>query len=50
MEAKEKIIERYKNFIYKEDLKIKVYNFDIENIIQVGNFTILNLSESIFHS
>lgn len=41
MEAKEKIIERYKNFVYKEDLKIKIYNFDIEDIIQVGNFTIL---------
>ncbi len=41
MEAKEKIIERYKNFVYKEALKTKIYNFDIEDMIQIGTFTIL---------
>ena len=41
VKAKEKIIERYKNFIYKEALKIKIYNFDIEDMIQIGTFTIL---------
>jgi RNA polymerase sporulation-specific sigma factor len=41
MEAKEKIIERYKSFVYKEALKIKIYNFDIEDMIQIGIFTVL---------
>lgn len=41
VKAKEKIIERYKNFIYKEALKIKIYNFDLEDMIQIGTFTIL---------
>jgi len=41
IKAKEKIIERYKNFVYKEALKIKIYNFDIEDIVQIGTFTIL---------
>ena len=50
MEAKEKIIERYKNFVYKEDLKIKIYNFDIEDIIQVGNFTILKCIDTFNES
>lgn len=46
MEAKEKIIERYKNFVYKEALKIKIYNFDIEDMIQIGTFTILKCIDS----
>jgi len=41
VKAKEKIIERYKNFVYKEALKIKIYNFDLEDMIQIGTFTIL---------
>ncbi len=41
VKAKEKIIERYKNFVYKEPLKIKIYNFDLEDMIQIGTFTIL---------
>lgn len=50
MEAKEKIIERYKNYVYKEALKIKIYNFDIEDIIQVGNFTILKCIDTFNES
>ncbi|MEG1285278.1 MAG: sigma-70 family RNA polymerase sigma factor [Romboutsia sp.] len=41
MEAKERIIERYKNFVYKEALKIRIPNLDMEDIIQIGTFTIL---------
>lgn len=41
IEAKERIINRYKNFVYKEAFKIRIPNFDMEDMIQIGTFTIL---------
>ncbi len=41
IEAKESIIKRYKNFVYTEAFKIRIPNFDIEDIVQIGTFTIL---------
>ncbi|MEG0297556.1 MAG: sigma-70 family RNA polymerase sigma factor [Clostridium sp.] len=41
MEAKERIIKRYANYVYTEAFKIRIPNFDIEDMIQIGTFTIL---------